>query len=200
MCILALLAWAAPALATDFSDPTWPCVQRKVERLSPGLMWAPPIDPEFAPTSEEMRHDIDELAETLSLRRVDLDAATPQIKAFAARYQGDPQILGTVFLKVFHNLSERRSRIIKGIEKFSLGQIALADKIDGIRTEMDRLVAAQDPDFDKIDVLEETLDWDQVIYTDRQRSIRYLCETPAILERRLYRVAQLLQAELRAED
>ena len=58
---------------------------------------------------------------------------------------------------------------------------------------METLLAAAEPDFGRVDKLEEQLDWDQVIYTDRQRSITYLCETPTLLERRLFSIAQMLQ-------
>ncbi|MEO0362746.1 MAG: hypothetical protein AAF322_16620, partial [Pseudomonadota bacterium] len=101
--------------------------------------------------------------------------------------------LGQVFALVFERLSKRRTRIMKGIERFSLSQIALAESIDAARAEMEAALAADAPDYDRIDALEEKLDWDQVIYTDRQRSITYLCETPTIIERRLFAVGRMLQ-------
>lgn len=194
------LAVAGPATSADFSDPTWPCVQRKVEQLSPGLMWPYPIEAEAeAELDDALQRDIRDLGETLALRRVALEDATPQVEAFAAAHAGNPAHLGQVFTTVFDRLSTRRARIIRGIGEFSLGQIALAEKIDATRAEMDRLMAADSPDFDKVDVLEEQLDWDQVIYSDRQRSITYLCETPVLLERRLFGIAQMLQAVVRED-
>ena len=102
-------------------------------------------------------------------------------------------MLGLVFDRVFTGLSKRRTRIISGIGEFSLGQIDLAEQIDRVRAEMDAALAAEPPDYDKVDQLEEQLDWDQLIYSDRQRSITYLCETPQIIERRLFAIAQMLQ-------
>ncbi len=52
---------------------------------------------------------------------------------------------------------------------------------------------ADEPDYDRVDAIEEQLAWDERIYSDRQRSIIYLCETPTLLERRLYGIAQMLQ-------
>jgi hypothetical protein len=192
-----LTGLALPARAADYSDPTWPCVQRKVESLSVGLMWPFPIDPAVAAEDAALQADVAELADTLALRRVALEDVTGAVEAFAARYDGDPARLGLVFDRAFQSLSKRRSRIIQGIGDFSLGQIALAEKIDGARDEMTTALAADAPDYDRIDVLEEQLDWDQVIYTDRQRSIVYLCETPTILERRLFEIARMLQAVAR---
>lgn len=192
---LVFLSLATPVAAADFADPTWPCIQRKVARLSVGLMWPVPIDPEFEP-SAELRPEIDALAESLSLRRIDLTELEPDVAAFAQRVDGDPQLLGLVFAEVFNALSNRRTRIIEGIEDFSLGQIALSERIDMARVEMDAIMAKAEPDFDRVDQLEEQLDWDQVIYSDRQKSITYLCETPVLLEKRLFEVARMLQMNL----
>lgn len=190
---LALLVPVTSASAADYSDPTWPCIQRKVESLSPGLMWAFPLDPASVETTAAQQADIAELAGYLSLRRVPLEDLEPRVAAFAETYGGDPEMLGLVFYEVFGSLSKRRSRIITGIGDFSLSQIALAEQIDLNRAAMDAQMAKAAPDFDAVDALEEQLDWDQLIYTDRQRNIVYLCETPTLLERRLFGIAQMLQ-------
>lgn len=194
-----ILAWTLPlalgltgAKAADFSDPTWPCIQRKVETLSLGLMWPYPLDPEAEVTDPALRADIDELSDYLSLRSIDPEQLQPRIEAFAERHNGDPEILGQAFAATFDTLSKRRARIMSGIESFSLGQITLAEKIDANRAAMDSALAADTPDYDRIDTLEEQLDWDQVIYSDRQRNITYLCETPTLLEKRLFSIAQML--------
>ena len=190
-CVAAALA--APLQAADFSDPTWPCIQRKVENLSLGLMWPGAVDPTLIGDDEVLRQDVYDLADALALRRVDLDEMRPRVEAFGAKYGGDQDKLGLVFERVFSGLSKRRGRIITGIGDFSLSQIALAEQIDSARAEMDTQLALAEPDFDKVDALEEQLDWDQLIHSDRQRSITYLCETPLIIERRLFAIAQLLQ-------
>ena len=187
---LACLGAAGPGLAADFSDPTWPCIQRKVEDLSLGLMWPyQVVDGETAKNTA----DIDEIAGLLALRRIELEDLRPQVAEFAARYNGDPDILGQVFQRVFDTLSKRRKHIIAGIGEFSLKQIDLAEKIDLARVEMDQALSSDPPDYDRVDALEEQLDWDQLIYSDRQRSITYLCETPQIIERRLFAISQMLQ-------
>ena len=191
---LALSCASMPALAADFSDPTWPCVQRKVETLSLGLMWPFPVNSELAIDNKQLRADVMQLSGYLSLRRVELESVQPRVDAFAAKYDGDAEALGLVFEAVFNTLSKRRTRIISGIGDFSLSQIALAEKIDTNRAEMDAILVADEPDFDRVDALEERLDWDQIIYTDRQRNITYLCETPTLLERRLFSIGQMLSS------
>lgn len=189
MLALLLIGVAGPALSADFSDPTWPCIQRKVENLSLGLMWPDQI----GDADTDLQPEIDEIAGLLALRRIELEELQPQIAAFAARHNGDREVLGQVFQRVFETLSKRRARIIDGIGEFSLNQIDLAEKIDLARADMDQALTAETPDYDRIDALEEQLDWDQLIYSDRQRSITYLCETPQILERRLFSISQMLQ-------
>lgn len=187
---------AGPGLAADFADPTWPCIQRKVGALSVGLMWAHPL-PEAAPEGAALRAEIDELAARLALRRLDPENLRPEIAAFAARHDGASEILGRVFAQVFDTLSTRRTQVIKGIETFSLSQIALAERIKAARAEMAGLMAADSPDFDRLDALEEQIDWDQTIYTDRQSTITYLCETPVLIEKRLFALAHILQDGIR---
>lgn len=186
---LALISVAGPGFAADFSDPTWPCIQRKVENLSLGLMWPHQIDD----AATDLQPEIDEMAGLLALRRIELEELQPSVAAFAARHNRDTDVLGRVFQRVFDTLSKRRARIIGGIGEFSLKQIDLADKIDLARADMDQALTADPPDYDRVDALEEQLDWDQLIYSDRQRSITYLCETPQIIERRLFAISQMLQ-------
>jgi hypothetical protein len=194
---IAILAALAPVAgrAADFSDPTWPCIQRKVEDLSIGLMWPHPIPGDAADAA--LAAEIEALAELLVLRRTEVGDLGPEVAAFAAAHGGDPAALGRLFARAFTSLAQRRTRIMDGIADFSLGQIALAGQIDSRRLELDRLTDAAEPDFDEIDRLEEQLDWDEVIFTDRQKSITYLCETPQLIEKRLYAIAQLLAAEVK---
>ena len=153
-------------------------------------MW--PHELSDTPPAEEHEAAVEELAERLALRRVTLEEAQTAVDAFTAEHGADPDLMGHVFSRVFDSLSTRRTRIIKGIGEFSMGQIALSNRIDAARSEMDSQMAKDDPDFDRVDALEEQLDWDQRIFTDRQKTITYLCETPTLLDKRLYAIAQIL--------
>jgi len=192
---LSLILAAGSGQAADFSDPTWPCIQRKVPTLSVGLMWTLSL-PETPETDPALKQQIDRLAAKLALRRLEVEELRPDIEAFATRHDGAPDMLGHVFQRVFSTLSTRRGQVIAGIEDFSLSQIALSERIETARTEMGTLMNSDSPDFDRVDALEEQLDWDQVIYTDRQSTITYLCETPTLIEKRLYSIAQILQQQI----
>ncbi|MFN3208044.1 MAG: hypothetical protein ACE369_03415 [Roseovarius sp.] len=191
--IAGMLGIPAASMAADYSDPTWPCVQRKVETLSLGLMW-PIAVPEDEIADAALAAEIDDLAGTLAVRRLDIEELRAEVEAFAERWPEDTTAhLSRAFAQTFHSLNTRRTQIISGIGDFSLGQIALAEKIDGMRLEMDSAMAVDEPDYDRIDDLEEKLDWDQVIFSDRQQSIVYLCETPQLIEKRLFAIARMLQ-------
>lgn len=191
-CCLSVAPVAAPA--ADFSDPTWPCVQRKVENLSVGLMWPHPV--EAVTLSPDAEAAVDDLVSRLVLRRVPPEELQPNVVAFTAAHGHETPLLGHVFEQVFNTLSGTRKKLIGGIEEYSLKQAALAEKIDEIRARMDMLMAAENPDFDQVDALEEQLDWDERIYTDRARSLTYVCESPVLIEKRLYAIAQLLLSQV----
>ncbi len=176
--------------AADFSDPDWPCIQRKVENLSPGLMWPHPV------TRTSLTPEAEELAAVLALRRVSLEEAETHIRTFLEQQAADAQLLGNVFHAVFDRLSADRLRLIGGIARYSHSQIALSQKIEAERSEMAKLTAEKTPDFDRIDKLEEEMDWNERIFLDRSRALTYVCETPVLLEKRAYAVAQLLLKHL----
>lgn len=193
---LALAVAAGVSSAADYTDPTWPCVQRKVPSLSVGLMWTHPL-PESQDTDPALRQEVKALAAKLALRRLEVEALRPDIEAFATRHDGSPESLGRVFQRVFKTLSARRTKVISGIETFSLSQITLSKKIETARDEKGALMEAASPDFDRVDALEKQIDWDQTIYSDRQSTITYLCETPTLIERRLFAIAQTLQQQIK---
>ncbi|EHK73265.1 hypothetical protein SM0020_34892 [Sinorhizobium meliloti CCNWSX0020] len=186
---LALCLTQAPGIAgaMDFSDPDWPCIQRKVENLSASLMWPAPV------TRVALSPEANDLVEALSLRRVSLEEADAHVRAFVERNkQADGQLLGNIFYGVFDNIAETRQRLIAGIARYSRSQIALSSRIEGARVEMAKLSREKSPDFDRIDKLEEQIDWDERIYRDRSQALTYVCETPVLLEKRAYAIAQML--------
>ncbi|GAA0296127.1 hypothetical protein [Rhodovulum strictum] len=188
----ALLALGAATIApaADFSDPTWPCIQRKVEQLSPGIMWPHPVEEQSYDAATEAA--VKELVGRLVLRRIPLEDLDPVVAAFAAEHGNDPALMGHVFMSAFTIMARQRQAIIKGIEEYSLSQIALSERIDATRVEINTLLDADPLDHDRIDAAEEQLAWDERIYTDRAQSLTYVCETPVILEQRLFAIAQKL--------
>ncbi|MDA3856800.1 MAG: hypothetical protein PF480_00810 [Roseovarius sp.] len=185
----------SPLYAAGSHDPDWPCVQRRVDTLSAAVMW--PYQPESQGAKEKPAAVTAELAQLLALRRIGLDEAE---KAIDAAANGTPALdrddYNAIFADVFERLNQRRSLLMTGITRYARNQARLADEIDTMRSEIARMTAAQDPDFDRIDQIEADLDWRERVFHDRALSLTYACETPVLLEKRLYAIAQMLAARI----
>ena len=154
-------------------------------------MWQQPV------TKVALSPAADELATQLALRRVSIDEATRLVADFAkATPNAGADVYGTIFHTVFDRISDRRSLIIRGITRYAHNQTAMADRIKANQAEMDKLTTSGSKDFDRMDKLEEQIAWDERIYRDRGKSLTYVCETPVILEKRVYAIAKLLQQNM----
>lgn len=186
--ILVMLA-AVPARAAT-PTPDWPCVQPRQSHLSLGQVWTGPPPPEGAAETPE----IAALADRVVQRRMPIEEATAAIGAFA---QGkDAETLALLMQAIFHRIDMQRTAILGGISRYGHRQVALAARVEARRARMAELEAADPPDFDAIDAEEEALDWDMRVFSDRQQSLTYVCETPVILEQRLFALGRAVAAHL----
>lgn len=193
--ILMLIAvlGAGPALAASGTDPTWPCIQRKQPHLSLGQIWSGPVPDEK--TGELARDpEIAALADRLEQRRLPLEEAEAEISEFAK--EADSARLTALMLAIFNRIEPDRNALIAGIARYGQKQVELSERIENRRAKMARMEAAEKPDFDAIDAEEEALDWDQRIFTERQQSLTYVCETPVILEQRAFALARAIASQL----
>lgn len=184
----ALLVPVAAQAATPTAD--WPCIQRLQPRLSLGQAWTGPTPPEGAAIPAETAA----LAERLVQRRMTLDEAEAEIAAFAATT--DAEGLALLMQAVFHRIDTQRATIIQGISRYGHAQVALAAQVETRRRRMAELEAADPPDFDAIDAEERALDIDMRVFTDRQHSLTYVCESPVLLEQRLFALGRAIAAQL----
>lgn len=193
--ILFALALVCPLTAHAFGDENWPCVQRKVEHLSWGMMWTGPALPE----EPEWRRDpkLAELVPLLTARGIPLTELDPALARVA---EGGDARLALLFAGAFAEIDRERYRIIGGISRFAEKQRGLSDQIDAKRARLAELQATAKPDDfdaqDEIERLQDEILWDTRIYQDRQRSITYICESPVLLEKRSFAVAQAIMGHL----
>ncbi len=181
-----------PLHAAGSNDPDWPCIQRRVDSLSAAVMWPhPPVNQAAA---NALSDEADRLAELLALRRITLEEAESAVDAASSEL--DQAEYTAIFTDVFETLNQRRGVIMAGITRYARNQARMAEEIDSIRSEINQLLQADTPDFDRIDALEEDLDWRERVFDDRRRSLTYACETPVLLEKRLYSLAQILSARV----
>ena len=142
-------------------------MQRKVERLSAGVMWPRPIE-EGGPGPSD---DEAELGATLALRRVSLEDAAGLVADFAGSHpETDANGWTRIFVGAFDRINRNRTDLVRGIERYATSQHGLSGEIDALRAKMDTALAASDPDYDQIDAMETDLDWKQRIFA-RPRAV-----------------------------
>ncbi|RVU39716.1 hypothetical protein EOI86_02555 [Hwanghaeella grinnelliae] len=196
---LATAMAASTAQAADFSDPDWPCIQRKVPHLSIGQMWAGPVIDDALQKSWRDNDEIHRLASVLSLRRTPLEKTDEMIANFAERDdigKDKADRLTTLFAGIFTLIDKERTEIIAGIARYAHKQDELADRIDTRRDTLQELSEATEPDYDRIEELQDQITWDSRIFKDRAQSLTYVCETPVILEKRAFTLARSIQQRL----
>lgn len=192
--VLAMALAAGAAHAETGTDPEWPCIQRKQPHLSLGQMWTGP-EPDQAARDLAATPAIAALADRLEQRRLPLDQAEAEIATFAKGV--DNQQLTALMLAIFDRVESHRAALIGGIARYGHKQVDLAQRIQERRDRMEALQKPENPDFDAIDAEEEKLDWDSRIFQDRQKSLTYVCETPVILEQRVFALARSIAAGLK---
>ena len=186
ICILVMSSVSGHgALAAASNDPKWPCIQRKVPHLAVAQMWAgpPPVDEAKA-----------ELADDSG---VSLEDAEKLIVDYAGSLGPDRnRRLTAVFGEVFDLIDKERAIVISGIGRYARKQEKLSDAIEERRAELARLLKETPLNHDRIEELEDTLAWDTRIFDERRQSLTYVCETPVILEQRLFSLARIIQGQL----
>lgn len=192
--VLAIALAASAAHAEGGTDPEWPCVQRKQPHLSLGQMWTGP-QPDDAVRALAETPEIAALADRLEQRRLPMAQAETEIAAFSKG--ADNQQLTALMLAIFDRIDTDRGTLIAGIARYGHKQVDLAKRIQERRDRMEALQKAEKPDFDAIDAEEEKLDWDSRIFQDRQQALTYVCETPVILEQRVFALARAISAQLK---
>lgn len=192
LAMLMILA-AAPAAAAQ-ATPDWPCIQPRQPHLSFGAMWPGPAPDEATQALARGDRGLRALADRLAQRRTGTEEADALIADFASG--ADAARLTALFQALFARIDADRTALVEGIARYGRGQVALAARIEARREEMARLAAAGNPDFDAIDAEEEKLDWDIRIFEERRQMLTAVCESPVLLEQRLFELARMIQAHL----
>jgi len=189
--------WATTAAAADPEDPDWPCIQRKVPKISAGMVWAgPPLED----LQTDWRQDIEvsQLAGTIARRSVPIEEAERQIADFAATL-GDArsETLTLLFDATLSIINNERGSLITGIGRYARRQAALAERIRGLTETLHGLPADGGAESrTQREELQEALVWDTRIFEEREQSLKYVCEQPVMLEQRVFQLARAIMAQL----
>lgn len=184
--------------AAGGQDPDWPCIQRKISEISPAQVWA---GPSLDAVDDAWRDDsaLAELAGAIASRRTEMADAKGKIADFAASAGADRnRRLTLLFAGVLASINAERSSIMAGIGRYARRQRALADKIAGETAELDHLPAqgGTEDEIARRQELSETQEWDTRIFRERERSLRYVCELPTLLEQRAFALGKEIVAQL----
>ncbi|MRX51549.1 hypothetical protein GI374_14090 [Paracoccus sp. S-4012] len=197
----AVIALAIGLLATPVmgaqATRDWPCVQVRQPHLSVGSMWTGPLPDEATAALARQDREVATLADRLAQRRTTPQEAEGLVADFAAT--ADAARLTALFQGVFDRIDAERTTLMDGIARFGAGQAGLAAEMETRRARMQELEAAASPDFDAIDAEEAALDWDRRIFEERQHMLTAVCESPVLLEKRLYELSRMIQSHLPPE-
>jgi hypothetical protein len=194
--IMLVLAAATPASAQMAADPEWPCIQSRVPELSLVQMWSGPIPTETSAPDRDMT----ELARILAPRRLsleDLDAAV-QTAIRDVPVEARPEWLAELFAAILVRINSERGAVMSGIGRYATGQQALSDRVDAMETDLAALEGVEDSkrDMDRIEELQDRLEWERRVFKDRAQSLTYVCEVPVLLEKRAFAIGRTLSGML----
>jgi hypothetical protein len=203
--VLRLIALTATLEATldvaaepkaDFPERNWPCHQILVGELSLAAVWSGPSIEGLAWRNDQAIADI---VAMLAARRTPIEAAERAIEDFA-QSQGASKTkkLVSVFAGLFETLNDERSEVIDGLLRLGAKQKELAEKIRAENALPRETRSKQSPDATKQDAetVAGDLEWDLRVFDERRQSLAYVCETPMLIEQRLFALARVIQSSL----
>ena len=196
-CGLVALAGAADrSLAADPRYPDWPCAQAKVPEISLAAVWA---GPPLGDAEQKWKDDpkVSALVEKVSARKLPLDDAQKAITDFLGQPGTDKVATGKlIFAGLFEQLNAERSSVMSGLERVTRKQRQAAEKVRADTIALQALQDATPPDQAKVDELSNTLIWETRIFEDRRRVVKFVCEVPTTIDKRLFALGRTIQQEI----
>lgn len=183
-----------PAQAGFGASRDWPCIQREVPQISAGMVWTgDAVDGEDRGWTKMPK--VAETIQQVTSRRKSIDEVHDVIDAFAADLQEHrTEALKALFIGAFQKINAERRQIMGGIKRYAKRQAALADQIREKSLREARLLQKKaslgDTEKQKLSDLSEEIIWDTRIYEEREQSLTYVCETPVLLEQRLFQIGR----------
>ncbi|MCH9807881.1 MAG: hypothetical protein K0U74_09125 [Alphaproteobacteria bacterium] len=187
----------APSLAADAANPDWPCVQRKVEKLTSAQIWdGPPVDDVKGWWNDK---EVNKLVRYAISRRVPMDEVEAAITKFAETMPEGPERdkrLTLLFAGVLDQTNTVRSSVVNGIEKFQRRQVARAKKLERDSSKLAQLrhgKSLEDAVPENVQKLQKQYDWDARVFKERQDNIPLACEIPVEIEQRAFAVGRAIR-------
>jgi hypothetical protein len=191
-----VVVWTSPCLAADPRYPDWPCAQAKVPEISLAAVWAGPA---LDDASNKWKDDpkISALVGKLAARKLPLDDAQKAVTEFLSSPGVDKAAAGKLlFAGLFDTLNAERSAVMSGLERVTRKQRQAADKIRADTIALQALQDANPPDQPKIDELGNQLIWETRIFEDRRHVVKFVCDVPTTIDKRLFALSRTIQQEM----
>lgn len=200
MITASVIALGAPqAFAADATSADWPCVQRKVAKLTSAQMWdGAPVDDL---TKWRDNEEITKLIVVLASRRVSLEQATAAIARFAAAQPQErrDEALKLLFAGLLSTINSDRAVVMSGIERFQQRQKARAAEIERQGTAIQELKERAVNDEKaraELAAAEDRYNWDVRVFSERQQSLPLACEVPVLVEQRLFALGREIRSRM----
>jgi len=173
-------------------NPNWPCAQRLIETLEPGSYWVGPPVPQK--TDWRDNEQIFDLANSIVDRDTPDSEALAKLNAYADAIPAEKRATAYPYLfgALVDQTNDERAILIQRIEQLGHRQLEMAGLITKISNQADASPST-DPAHDD---LVGKRDFDIRVYREAQFTMRYACEAPANMERRLGAFARSLTAKL----
>src|SRR5262245_24088479 len=205
--VLGIAAASAIALGmphvfpADAASADWPCVQRKVAKLTSAQMWDGVSVDDL--TQWRDSEQITKLIAVLTSRRVPLEQATAAIAEFVAAQPQErrDEALKLLFAGLLSTVNADRAIVMSGIERFQQRQKARAAEIERQGTAIRQLrerAASDDKAQAELAAAEDRYKWDVRVFSERQQSLPLACEVPVLIEQRLFELGR--EIRLRMSD
>ncbi len=184
-------------LAADKSNPDWPCVQKKIENLSPAAVWdGPSFEADKDAASDQSLKD---LVLQLTSRRVPPEQAAKAISKYADTLAAEKKdaALTHLFAAVFQTIDGQRKSVINGLEKYLRSQRERSAQVEQMGLDLDKLRESSGTDDEseaKVAKAQQDYDWASRIFQDRQQNITVACDIPIIMDQRAGEIARAIRA------
>jgi hypothetical protein len=189
-----LLAPVVEAGAANQGD--WPCVQRKVAEISLAAIWT---GPQPSGAALKWRDDVAvaSLVPLLAARRTSDTEARQAISDLAASAGKLKQLKLLALVEgLVETINAERVDVIAGLERFGRAQKDLANALRKQNADLSNLRNDPQADPAKLSQQAEQLQWNLRIFDERQKSLRFVCEVPVMLEQRLFSLSKDVQKSL----
>jgi hypothetical protein len=185
--------------AADTDHPDWPCIQRKVERLTSAQMWDGPAVDGLSVWRDNV--EMERLIAVLASRRVPLEQAAAAIAQFADAQTPEKRddALKLLFAALLTAMNNDRAVVMRGIERFQQRQKARAAEIQregAVLRQLKERAENNENARSEAAAAEERYNWDVRVFVERQQSLPLACEVPVFIEQRLFELGREIRSRM----